>query len=268
MNIASSSNIPRPDLIRRLWWNITDTGIIAWRNLMRYVRIPQLLVYSTIQPVMFLLLFTFVFGGAIQVPGVDYINYLVPGILVQTVLFGSTQTSVGLAEDLSKGMIDRFRSLPMARAAVMAGRTLADTVRNTLVVLLLIGVGALIGFRFQNGFWSAVGAIVLVVLFGHAFSWISAFIGLSTHEPETAQVAGTVWIFPLIFASSAFVPVESMPDWLQTFAKVQPISLTVNSVRALSLGGNLSDVWQTLAWIVGIILVFIPLAIWQYRKIV
>ncbi|MGD8404281.1 MAG: ABC transporter permease [Anaerolineales bacterium] len=268
MNLASTNNISHPDLMHRLWWNVADTGVIAWRNLMRYVRLPQLLIYSTIQPVMFLLLFTFVFGGAIQVPGVDYINYLVPGILVQTVLFGSTQTSVGLAEDLSKGMIDRFRSLPMARAAVMAGRTLADTVRNALVVLLLVGVGTLIGFRFQNGFWSAVGAIVLVVFFGHAFSWISAFIGLSTREPETAQVAGTVWIFPLIFASSAFVPVESMPDWLQTFAKVQPISLTVNSVRALSLGGDLSNVGLTLAWVVGIILVFVPLAIWQYRKIV
>lgn len=266
MTQAEQTMQPVTDLGHRLWWNVTDTFIIAWRNLIRYRRLPQLLVFSTIQPVMLLLLFTFVFGGAIQTPGVDYINFLVPGILVQTVLFGATQTSVGLAEDLSKGMIDRFRSLPMARAAVMAGRTLADTIRNVFVVLLMIGVGYLIGFRFQDGFLSAVLAIALVVLFGHAFSWISAFIGLVTREPETAQVAGTIWIFPLVFASSAFVPVETMPDWLRAFAEVQPISVTVNAIRALTLGGEKTAVWQTIAWMAGIMFVFVPLAVWQYRR--
>jgi ABC-2 type transport system permease protein/oleandomycin transport system permease protein len=255
------------DRLHRFWWNFTDTFVIAHRNLLRYVRLPQLLAFSTIQPVMLLLLFTFVFGGAIETPGGDYINYLVPGILVQTVLFGATQTTVGLAEDLSKGMIDRFRSLPMARPAVMAGRTLADSIRNVFVVLLMIGVGMLIGFRFQNGFLAAIGALVLVVFFGHAFSWISAFIGLVTKNPETAQVAGTVWVFPLIFASSAFVPVESMPWWLEAFARFQPISVTVDAVRALTLGGSMDRVWLALVWMAGIMVIFVPLAVRQYRRI-
>jgi ABC-2 type transport system permease protein/oleandomycin transport system permease protein len=258
--------------LQRFSWNFTDTFVIAWRNLIRYIRLPQLLVFSTIQPIMFVLLFAFVFGGAIQVPNnIEYINYLIPGILIQTVLFGSTQTTVGLAEDLSKGMIDRFRSLPMARSAVLAGRTLADTVRNLLVVLLMIVVAMLIGFRFQNGLLSAVAAIAIVVAFGHAFSWISAFIGLITRDPETAQVAGTVWVFPLVFASSAFVPVQTMPEWLQAFAEVQPISVTVNAARYLTLGdiapgASVSDIWTALLWAAGIMIVFVPLSIWQYRR--
>jgi ABC transporter DrrB family efflux protein len=259
--------------LRRFSWNFTDTFVVARRNLIRYIRLPQLLVFSTIQPIMFVLLFAYVFGGAIRVPGqIDYINYLIPGIMIQTVLFGASQTTVGLADDLSKGMIDRFRSLPMARSAVLAGRTLADSTRNVFVVLLMVGVGYLIGFRFQNGFLSAIAAIVLVVMFGHAFSWISAFIGLITKDPETAQVAGFVWIFPLIFASSAFVPVETMPDWLQAFANVQPISRTINATRYLTLGNAapgaaLNDVWLTIAWMAAIVAVFVPLSIWQYRRI-
>lgn len=255
------------DQLQRLWWNISDTFVIARRNLLRYLRLPRLLAFSTIQPVMLLLLFTFVFGGAIETPGGDYINYLVPGVLVQTVLFGATQTAVGLADDLSKGMIDRFRSLPMARSAVMAGRTLADSIRNIFVVLLMVVVGILIGFRFQNGLLAALGALVLVLLFGHAFSWIFAFIGLTTKNPETAQVASTVWVFPLIFASSAFVPVESMPPWLAAFARFQPISVTVDAVRALTLDGSTGQLWLALAWVAGIMLVFVPLAVRQYRRI-
>lgn len=269
-------NVSEPDnanswitrAMEKLRWTLSDTLVMTWRNLLRYVRLPQLLIYSTIQPVMIMLLFTFVFGGAIQTPTGDYINYLLPGILVQTVLFGATQTSVGLAEDLSKGMVDRFRSLPMARAAVMAGRTLADTVRNSFVVLLMTGVGALIGFRFQNGLLPAAAAVVLVVLFGHAFSWISAFIGLLTRDPETANVASSIWIFPLVFASSAFVTLESMPAWLRSFAEVQPISITVNALRALTLGGDMSAVWGMLAWMTGILLVFVPLSVWQYQRAV
>jgi ABC-2 type transport system permease protein/oleandomycin transport system permease protein len=258
--------------LRRFGWNFSDTFVIARRNLMRYIRLPQLLVFSTIQPIMFVLLFAFVFGGAIQVPGeIDYINYLIPGILIQTVLFGATQTTVGLAEDLSKGMVDRFRSLPMARSAVLAGRTLADTIRNVGVVFLMIFVATLIGFRFQNGILSALGAIALVVAFGHAFSWIAAFIGLITRDPETSQVAVTIWVFPLVFASSAFVPVQTMPDWLQAFAEVQPISVTVNAARYLTLGdiapgAALSDVWIALLWMAGIMAVFVPLSIWRYRR--
>lgn len=266
------SGNPLADRMQRFLWNFTDTFVVARRNLVRYVRLPQLLVFSTIQPIMFVLLFAYVFGGAINIPGdFEYIDYLIPGILVQTVLFGASNTTVGLAEDMSKGMVDRFRSLPMARSAVLAGRTLADSVRNVFVVILMIVVGYLIGFRFQDGVISALGAMALVVAFGHAFSWISAFIGLITKDPETAQVAGFIWIFPLVFASSAFVPVETMPEWLQAFAEIQPISATVNGARFLTLGdaapgASISDVWAALAWMAAIMVVFVPLSIWQYKR--
>ncbi|MFQ5794388.1 MAG: ABC transporter permease [Candidatus Bipolaricaulia bacterium] len=252
-----------------LIWTISDALVMTKRNLMYYVRLPQLLVFSTIQPVMFVLLFNYVFGGAINLPGIDYINYLLAGIFVQAVVFGSTQTGVGLADDLSKGMVDRFRSLPMARSAVLAGRTLADTVRNTFVVLLMTGVGSLIGFRFQAGFLDAIAALILVVLFGLAFSWISATIGLSVKNVETAQVAGFIWVFPLVFASSVFVPVDTMPTALQAFAKVNPITVTVDTVRAFALGWPVdASLWKSLAWIAGILAVFVPLAVSRYRRIV
>ena len=251
----------------QLAWAIPDTMVITWRNVLRFVRLPQLLVFSTIQPVMLLLLFTYVFGGAINTGGIDYIQFLLPGFLVQIVVFGSAQTSVGMAEDVSRGMIDRFRSLPMARAAVLAGRTVADTARYTFLVLLMIGVGSAIGFRFQNGIAPAIAGPALAVLFGFAFTWISAFIGMSVKDVETAQVAGFVWIFPIVFASSMFVPVETMPGWLQAFAKVNPVTVTVDTVRALSLGGEVAtNLWKSLAWIGGILAVFLPLAVNRYRR--
>jgi ABC-2 type transport system permease protein/oleandomycin transport system permease protein len=217
---------------------------------------------------MFMLLFTYVFGGAVNVGDLDYIDYLLPGILIQTVVFGSIQTGVGLAEDLSKGMIDRFRSLPMARSAVLAGRTLADTLRNVFVVLLMAGVGALLGFRYHAGVELAVLAPVIAVAFGFSFSWLAAFIGMTVKDAETAQVAGFVLVFPLVFASSQFVPVETMPGWLQAFAKVNPITAAIDAMRALTLGGPLaSPLWKTLAWAVGITVVFAPLAVWRYRGI-
>lgn len=254
--------------VNQITWTISDTKVMAWRNLLRYVRLPQLLVFSTIQPVMFVLLFAFVFGGAINVGGIKYIDYLLPGILIQTVVFGSTQTGVGLADDLTRGMIDRFRSLPMARSAVLAGRILADMVRNTFVVLLMIGVGSLIGFRFHAGILPAITALGLAVLFGLAFSWISAFIGITVKETESAQVAGFIWVFPLVFISSIFVPVDIMPGWLQAVAKVNPITVTVDAIRALSLGGPVeTPLWQSLAWIAAILAVFIPLAVDRYRRI-
>ena len=250
-----------------LVWGVSDTMVITWRNLLRYVRLPQLLIFSSIQPVMLLLLFNYVFGGAINTGGIDYIQYLLPGFLVQTVLFGSTQTSVGLAEDLSRGIIDRFRSLPMARPAVLAGRTLADTARYTFLVLLMIAVGTIIGFRFQGGVPAAAAAAMIAVLFGFAFTWVSAFIGMSVKDVETAQVAGFVWVFPLVFASSMFVPVETMPGWLQAFAKVNPVTVTTDTVRALSLGLPLgSSLWQSFAWIGGLLAVFFPLAVNRYRR--
>jgi ABC transporter DrrB family efflux protein len=251
-----------------LTWAVSDALAMTWRNLLRYVRVPNLLVFSTIQPVMFVLLFTYVFGGAVRIPSGSYKDFLLPGILVQTVIFGSTQTGVGLADDLSRGMIDRFRSLPMARSAVLAGRTLSDTVRNLFVVLLMIGVGLLIGFRFHAGFVAAVGAIVLAVLFGLAFSWISAFIGMAVRDVESAQTAGFIWIFPLVFASAVFVPVSTMPGWLQSFARVNPVTNAAEAVRALCQGGpTATHVLHALAWITGILLVFVPLSVRRYRRV-
>ncbi len=255
-----------PSLMQSLWWNVTDALIITRRNLTYYVRLPQLLVFSTIQPVMFLLLFAYVFGGAIQTQNGNYINFLLPGIIVQTAMFGGSVAAVGLAEDLKKGLIDRFRSLPMARSAVLAGRTLADTVRNIFVVLLMIGVGHIIGFRFQNGFLNAVAAVVLVIAFGHVFSWIFAFIGMMVKDPETAQVAGFIWVFPLVFASSIFVPTETMPELLQIFAENQPVSIVANVVRGLMIGTPHDSVWLAIAWLTGIYVIFVPLSVWQYRR--
>lgn len=235
---------------------------------MRYLRLPQLVVFSTIQPVMFVLLFAYVFGGAIKTPGVNYINYLLPGILVQTVLFGAMMTGVGLADDVSRGMIERFRALPMARSAVLAGRTISDICRNVFVVLLMSGVGYLIGFRYQNGLFNFLGGLGLTVLFAFAFSWISATIGLAVKNVETAQSAGFIWVFPLAFISSIFVRVDTMPTWLQHFAKVNPITVTVDTMRALALGGPAANsAWKAFVWIAGLLIVFIPLAVNRYRKI-
>ena len=251
-----------------LTWAVSDALGMTRRNLLRYVRLPNLLVFSTIQPVMFVLLFTYVFGGAVRIPSGSYKDFLLPGILVQTVIFGSTQTGVGLADDLSRGMIDRFRSLPMARSAVLAGRTLSDTCRNVFVVLLMTGVGTLIGFRFHVGFFASIAAMGIAVLFGLTFSWISALIGMSVRDPEVAQSAGFIWIFPLIFASSAFVRVQTMPGWLQSFARVNPITYTVDAIRALSVGGStFSPLWHSLAWMGGLLAVFIPLSVARYRRV-
>lgn len=250
-----------------IWWNISDVIAMTKRNLLRYVRLPQLLVFSTIQPIMFLLLFTYVFGGAIKTPGLKYMNYLIPGIIVQAVIFGSVQTGVGLAEDFSKGLIDRFRSLPMSRSAVLLGRTISDTIRNVFVILLMTGVGALIGFRFTEGVGYALLALALTVLFGFAFSWISATIGMLVQNVEAAQVAGFIWIFPLVFASSIFVPIDTMPPWLKTFAEASPITVTVDTVRALLRGGEfVPSLAQSLAWIVWITAVFSFLSVTIYRR--
>jgi ABC-2 type transport system permease protein/oleandomycin transport system permease protein len=246
---------------------VSDIAAVTRRNLLRYVRVPSLLVFSTIQPVMFVLLFAYVFGGAISVPGIKYIDFLMPGIFVQTALFGSTQTGVGLADDLSKGIIDRFRSLPMARSAVLAGRTISDSVRNLMVVLLMTAVGTAIGFRFHAGVLPAIVALLLVVLFGHTFSWISAIIGMSIRDVESVQTASFIWLFPLTFASSVFVPIQSMPGWLQAFAKINPVSITANAVRDLTLGRPTStDLLEALAWAAVLLLVFAPLAVARYRR--
>lgn len=252
---------------QNIYWTISDVLAITRRNLLRYIRLPQLLVFSTIQPVMFLILFAFVFGGAIQTDSSSYINYLIPGVILQTVVFGAMQTGIGLVEDLSRGMIDRFRSLPMARSAVLAGRTLADSIRNIFVIVLMVTIGFLIGFRYDQGIFEAVAALAITLIFGFAFSWISATIGLVVKNVETAQSAGFIWVFPLVFASSIFVPIESMPGWLYTFASANPITLTVDAVRALVLQGEIiPSLMYSLIWSAGILLIFTPLAISRYRK--
>jgi ABC transporter DrrB family efflux protein len=245
---------------------LADTAVITGRNLRRIRRTPRLLAVSSVQPVLFVLLFRYVFGGAIHAPGASYIDYLLPGILVTATLFGAT-TSVAMATDLAGGMIDRFRSLPMARAAVLAGRCLADLTRSIIVVALVLIVGTLTGFRFHGGALAAVGAIGLVLAFGFAFTWLYALVGLLVGDPETAQLAAFIPVFLLVFASSVFVPIATMPGWLQAFAKVQPVTVTVNAVRALAEGGGVTHwAWQAGAWIAGFIVVFGWLAVARYRR--
>jgi ABC-2 type transport system ATP-binding protein len=255
---------------RELRGDITDARVVSVRNLRHFIRQPDLLIFSTIQPIMFVLLFTYVFGGAIShslSPGVSYIDYLLPGILVQSVTFRASMTAIGLSDDLKLGVIDRFRSMPMARSAVLIGRASADLVRNVLIIVLMIVVGYIIGFRFQAGVAQAVGCIVLVSAFGLALSWIFAFLGLTVRSAEAAQSAGFVVLFPLVFASSVFVPVSTLPSWLQAIAKVSPVTLTANAARSLALvPGTPSSLGGAIAWIAGLLAVFIPLSVWRYRR--
>jgi ABC-2 type transport system permease protein/oleandomycin transport system permease protein len=218
---------------------------------------------------MFVLLFRYVFGGAIAVPGSSYVNYLMPGIFVQTALFGGASTSIGLAYDLKGGIIDRFRALPMARSAVLAGRTTTDFLRNVMVIIIMLIVGTLVGFRFQGASWlhDLVG-LVVILAFGYAFSWMYATIGLIIKDPETAQMAGFLPLFPLTFASAAFVPVETMPSWLQGFATYQPVSVTVQAARALFSGQPAWHyIWQVMVWVVAILVIFMPLSVRAYRRL-
>jgi ABC transporter DrrB family efflux protein len=252
---------------RSVRWILTDSITIAWRNMLAVVRNPQLLVVDTITPIMFVLLFAFVFGGAIQTPGVSYITFLMPGIFVQTVVFGGTGTAVGLAEDLQKGIIDRFRSLPMAPSGVLIGRTFADLIRNAYTVLIMTAVGFLIGFRFTGSVAQFALALVLVTLFGYAISWLSANIGLRAKSAQAAQGAIFIPIFPLTFVSSAFVPIETMPSWLKPIAEANPVTVVVNAARGLIVGVvDTSTVLMAIAWIVGLVVVFAPLAIRSYRR--
>jgi ABC transporter DrrB family efflux protein len=272
----TTSSIAVPTLARaplatgagsRIRWAFADMLTITKRNLIAYTRIPEALFFSTVQPIMFVLLFTYVFGGAIHPPsGVPYVNYLMPGIFVQTVAFGSVSTSIGLAEDLQKGLIERFRALPMARSAVLAGRTSADMVRNVIVVIIVTAVGFAVGFRPTTGVLAYLAGLGIILLFAYALSWGFAFVGLSASNSETAQVMSFPLLFPLIFASSAFVPVSLMPSWLQGFATYQPVSVVVSACRALMIGGPTATwVIQSLAWTVGFLVVLTPLAVWRYR---
>jgi ABC transporter DrrB family efflux protein len=247
---------------------VTDTLVVAERNLVRLKRAPDLLTAFTIQPVMFLLLFVYVFGGAISTPGYeDYTDFLLPGIMVQNIAVGGFVTALGLNEDLNRGLIDRFRSLPMARPAVLAGRTLSDVVTNSLSIVVLLTTGLIIGFSFHASVFEIVGGFALLILFGYAFSWVFALLGMLVSSPESANSLGFIAVFPLTFISSAFVPTDSMPAALQWFAEVNPFTIVVNAMRALWVGapaGN--NVWGAVVWSLVILAIFAPLAVWRYRR--
>jgi ABC transporter DrrB family efflux protein len=248
---------------------LSDTVVLARRNLLRIPRAPDLLISFTVQPIMFVLLFVYVFGGAIKTPGFDYVDFLMPGIIVQTMSFGGFVTALGLAEDLKKGLIDRFRSLPMSRSAVLAGRTLADVATNTISIVVMLVVGLLVGFSFSSSVLEVLAGVALLLLFGYAFSWVFALLGLTASSAESAQALGFIAVFPLTFASSAFVPTDSMPDWLQAFAEVNPFTTVVDAIRALWIGAPAnSDVYMAVVWSVGLIVVFGYLSVRRYRQAV
>jgi ABC transporter DrrB family efflux protein len=253
----------------RVRFGIADALVITRRSLARVPRQPELLLGFTIQPVMFVLLFRYVFGGAIQTPGISYVDFLIPGILVQSIAFGSTVTGVGIAADMQEGLIDRFRSLPMARSAVLAGRTIADIATNWLQLVVMVLVGYLVGFRFSTSVPDVIAGLALLTLVGFAFSWLSALIAMGLSTVEAAQQASFIWLFPLTFVSSAFAPPETMPEPLQTWASdINPFSLWVDSLRHLFVGTPIDDqLWQGLIWAVAIVVVFAPLAVWRYRRV-
>jgi ABC-2 type transport system permease protein/oleandomycin transport system permease protein len=251
----------------RAAWAVSDALSVAKRNLIAMARTPQVLVFSTIQPVIFVLLFRYVFGGSIHIPGVRYVDYLMAGIFVQTVTFGAMNTGVGLAEDLQKGLIERFRSLAMARSAVLAGRAVADTVRNLFVIGLMIVMGFIVGFHLHTNAWELLAAVAVLLVFGLAMSWVMALVGLMTRNAEAAQAASFPLLALLVFASNAFVSTRSMPGPLRAYANHQPVSATVTAVRALILGGSaLTKVAIAIAWALGIVVVFAPVAVRRYRQ--
>jgi ABC-2 type transport system permease protein len=247
----------------------SDTLVLAGRNLKRIPRQPDLLTAYTIQPVMFVLLFVYVFGGAIRTPGFDYVDFLMPGIIAQSIAFGGFVTALGLSEDVQKGLIDRFRSLPMSRAAVLTGRTFSDVLLNCLSLVVLFTVGFIAGFNFNSTSAPEIAlGILLLLLLGYAFSWIFALVGLFSSSPETANAIGFTAIFPLTFASSMFVPADSMPDGLRQFAQANPFTTITDALRSLWLGTPAhTDVWMAFVWVAALIAVFAPLAVIRYRRV-
>jgi ABC transporter DrrB family efflux protein len=248
---------------------VSDTVVLARRNLKRIPRQPDLLIGYTVQPIMFVLLFVYVFGGAIQTPGFDYVDFLMPGIIVQSISFGGFATALGLCDDVHKGLIDRFRSLPMSRSSVLAGRTFSDVLLNCLSLVVLLSVGFIAGFNFiDSNVGQVVLGLVLLLLMGYAFSWIFALVGLFSSTPETANAIGFTLIFPLTFASSVFVPAASMPDGLRQFAEANPFTTWSDALRSLWIGTPAnSDIWMSFVWIAVLVAVFAPLAVAKYRKV-
>jgi ABC-2 type transport system permease protein/oleandomycin transport system permease protein len=252
-----------------LQYTASDTLVLAKRGLKRIPRQPDLLVGFTIQPIMFVLLFVYVFGGAINTGALDYVDFLIPGIIVQSMVFGGFVTALGLAEDLKKGLIDRFRSLPMWGPAVISGRILADVGTNVIQLVIMFTVGILVGFRFDSSLPEIIAGLALLLLVGYAFSWVFAFIGLTASSPEAANAYGFTILFPLTFISSAFVPLKTMPSWLQPIAEHNPFTTMVDAARALFIGtpaGN--DIWLAVLWSLAIIAVFSMLSVWRYRRAV
>jgi ABC-2 type transport system permease protein/oleandomycin transport system permease protein len=249
---------------------VQDAMTVTWRNLVSMTRTPQVLVFSTIQPIIFVLMFRYVFGGAIRIPGVDhYVDYLMPGVFAQTVVFGSIQTGVALAEDLHKGLIERFQSLPMARSAVLAGRTFADFVRNVFVITIMVVLGFIVGWRIHTSVWGALAGIALMLVFSHSLAWVFALVGLRASSAEAAQAASFPILAPLVFASTAFVSADSMPGPLKWFAEHQPVSIVIDGVRSLTYGSQYAppnSVLKAILWSVAIIVIAAPLAVSQYRK--
>jgi ABC-2 type transport system permease protein/oleandomycin transport system permease protein len=260
-----------------------DGLLVARRNLVTLTRVPTVFVFELVQPIMFVLLFRFIYANQFSQlpPELSYVQFLMPGIFIQNALFQSTNTAIGLADDLKTGIIDRFRSLPMARSAVLAGRTTSDLIKNFLLLVIVIGIGYLVGFKFENGLFNALGVVLLVIAVGFAFSWISACIGLALKQVEAVQAASFTWIFPVVFVSSAFVPVAGMSGFLQVVARNNPVTIWCNLARYLSSGPvAIVDfqtkvpvdtfeglVFKSTIWIVGLLVVFVPLAIHLYRKL-
>jgi ABC transporter DrrB family efflux protein len=258
-----------PGPLVRARWAFSDTMAITRRNLLVWYRVPAYLFFTVIQPVIFVLMFRYVFGGAIHVKGVPggYVNFLMPGILGQTAAFACFGTAIALAQELQKGVIDRLRSMPMARSAVLTGRLTADTLRMTVTILIVVGVGYAVGFRFQNGAGPAILMVLMAILLGLACCVIAAYTGLAIKDEESVQAFGLIWLFPLTFLSSAFVPISSMPGWLQAFANNQPVTFVINTMRALALGGPVAaNFWKSAAWLAGIFIVFLPLAVRAYKR--
>lgn len=247
---------------------VSDSIVMARRGLLETSRKPALLVLSFVQPAILVLIFRYAFGGAIKTPDGSYVNFLMAGILVLTAIFGALVTGVGLSDDLSKGIVDRLRSLPIAPSSVLVGRTLSDLARNVVSVLLMLAVGFLVGFRPTGTAAELLAAIGLVLAFAYVFSWIAATIALLVRDPETAQGAGFAWVVPLTFMSSAFVPTHTMPPVVHAFAAVNPVTLCVDAVRALMIGGDaVGPVLGTLAWLAGLTLVIVPFAISRFRAL-
>jgi ABC transporter DrrB family efflux protein len=268
----------------RLGATVSDWWVLTKRNLVTYLRKPDLLVFSTIQPVMFVLLFVFVFGGAFEriLPAnVSYVDFLMPGIFVQTAIFAATQTGVGLADDLQKGLIDRFRSLPMARSAVLAGRTAADTVSVAMQTVLMLIVAYAVGYRLHEGGLEALLAFALIIAVGYVVTWIAAFAGLALKTIEAVQAALFTIVFPFVFVSSAFVPVATFDSWLQPIARNNPVTIWVNTVRVLTLGDRVTEstsrlfadipslgslLWTSSLWLIGTLAFFSFLGVRKYRQ--